>query len=60
MRYHILTVLERRRIEKYLKANNGEKDVNIRQLILGYRRTMTKLKDDLVLLDKLLAAYGKR
>ena len=58
MRRHILTSLERKRIEKYLKAD-GEKDVNIRQLVRGYRLHNARLKEDLALLEKMLAHYEK-
>lgn len=56
VRRHILTSLERKRIEKYLKAD-GEKDVNIRQLVRGYRLHVARLKEDLALLEKLLTHY---
>ena len=52
----ILTVVERQRIRKYLKAD-GKKDVNIRQLIMRSRRHMPQIKEDLEILEKLLAVY---
>jgi hypothetical protein len=52
----ILTAVEKRRIQKYLKAD-GEKDVNIRQLIMRCRRHIPQIKEDLELLERLLAAY---
>ncbi|MGB9023883.1 MAG: hypothetical protein WCC94_10685 [Candidatus Bathyarchaeia archaeon] len=50
---------ERRRIRSYLKAD-GEKEVNMRQMIMRYRRDKQRILDDLKLLDQLLAAYEKR
>jgi hypothetical protein len=52
----ILTDLERKRIKSYLKAD-GEKDVNIRQLIMRSRRHIPTIRSDLDLLEKLLATY---
>lgn len=54
----ILTEFERRKIRSYLKAD-GEKEVNIRQMIMRYRRDKQRIDDDLKLLDQLLAAYEK-
>lgn len=54
----ILTDLERKRIRRYLKAD-GEKDVNIRQLVMRYRKDKEKIRDDLALLDQLLKNYER-
>ena len=54
----LLTDIERRRIQRYLKAD-GEKDVNIRQLIMRSRRHLPQIKADLELLEKLLATYQR-
>ena len=54
----ILTDVERKRIQKYLKAD-GEKDVNIRQLAMRCRRHMPQIRADQELLEKLLAAYER-
>jgi hypothetical protein len=54
----ILTDIERKRIKSYLKAD-GEKDVNIRQLIMRSRRHVPTIKADLELLEKLLATYTR-
>ena len=53
-----LTDVERRRISRYLKAD-GEKDVNIRQLIMRTRRHLPQIEADLELLRKLIAAYER-
>ena len=62
LNYHmftrILTDVERKRIQKYLKAD-GEKDVNIRQLAMRCRRHMPQIRADLELLEKLLATYER-
>ncbi len=52
----ILTDIERKRIKSYLKAD-GEKDVNIRQLIMRSRRHLPTIQSDLELLEKLLKTY---
>jgi len=52
----ILTDVERKRIQKYLKAD-GEKDVNIRQLAMRCRRHMPQIHADIELLEKLLEVY---
>jgi hypothetical protein len=54
----ILTEFERRKIKSYLKAD-GEKDANIRQMIMRYRHDKQRILEDLKLLDQLLAAYEK-
>jgi hypothetical protein len=54
----ILTDLERKRIRRYLKAD-GEKDVNIRQLVMRHRKDKEKIRDDLALLDQLLKNYER-
>ena len=54
----ILTDVERKRIQKYLKAD-GEKDVNIRQLAMRSRRHMPQIRADLELLEKLLDVYER-
>lgn len=54
----IITDVEKRRIQKYFKAD-GEKDVNIRQLVMRSRRHLPKIRADLELLEKLLETYGK-
>jgi hypothetical protein len=55
----ILTDLERKRIRGYLKAD-GERDVNIRQLVMRYRRDKQQIANDLKLLGELLTAYEKQ
>jgi hypothetical protein len=52
----ILTKVERHRIEKYLKAD-GHKDVNIRQLVMRSRKHLPQIKEDVGLLERLLATY---
>jgi len=54
----ILTALERKRIEAYIKAD-GEKDVNIRQLALWCRRFLPQIKKDIELLERLMKTYEK-
>lgn len=52
----ILTEIERKRIKTYLKQD-GERDVNIRQLVMRSRRQLSTIKSDLELLERLVAAY---
>jgi hypothetical protein len=52
----ILTEIERKRIKNYLKQD-GERDVNIRQLVMRSRRHLSTIKQDLMLLEKLVSAY---
>ena len=54
----ILTEFECRKIRSYLKAD-GEKNVNIRQMIMRYRHDKQRILDDLKLLNQLLVAYEK-
>ena len=54
----ILTEFERRKIRGYLKTD-GEKNVNIRQMVMRYRHDKQRILDDLKLLNQLLAAYEK-
>jgi hypothetical protein len=52
----ILTELERKKIRAYLKAD-GEKDVHVRQLAFLARRSLSQIKSDLELLERLVQAY---
>jgi hypothetical protein len=52
----ILTEIERKRIKTYLKQD-GERDVNIRQLVMRSRRHLPTIKQDLDLLERLVQAY---
>ena len=54
----VLTDVEKRRIQRYLKAD-GEKDVNIRQLVARSRKHVPQIKADLELLGRLLATYER-
>jgi len=53
-----LTEVERRQSRAYIKAD-GRKNVNVRMIIMRYRRDKQRILDDLKLLDQLLAAYEK-
>jgi hypothetical protein len=55
----ILTDLERKRIKSYLKQD-GEKDVNIRQLVMRYKRDLPTIQSDMDLLERLLATYSRK
>jgi isochorismate synthase EntC len=52
----ILTDVERKRIQKYLKAD-GEKNLHVRQLVYQSRRHLARIRADLDLIEKLLSAY---
>ena len=52
----ILTDLERRRVKAYLKAD-GERDSIIRALVSRAKKHTPILKQDLELLERLLATY---
>ena len=54
----ILTDLERRRINAYLRQD-GEKEAPIRKIANRARSHMPKIKEDLELLEKLLATYER-
>jgi len=52
----ILTSLERRRIEAYLKAD-GKKDTAVRVLTTRARHHLPQIKEDLELLERLVKVY---
>jgi hypothetical protein len=52
----ILTELERKKVKTYLKAD-GERDVHVRQLVFLARRSLSQIKQDLELLERLVSAY---
>lgn len=52
----ILTDVERKHISRYLKQD-GEKQIYIRKIVYGARKNLPAIKQDLELLEKLLAAY---
>jgi hypothetical protein len=52
----ILTELERKKVKTYLKAD-GERDVHVRQLVFLARRSLSQIKQDLELLERLVQAY---
>ncbi len=53
----ILTELERRRIQSYLRRD-GEKESAIRTMATRAKQNMPSIRSDLELLEKLLQAYG--
>jgi hypothetical protein len=55
----ILTELERRRIQSYLKRD-GEKESAIRTIATRARQNMPTIRSDLELLEKLLQTYAVR
>ncbi len=59
MNTRILTALERKRIERYLKAD-GEKEQPVRMLVVRARRYQTQLRQDMELIDRLLTHYEKK
>jgi hypothetical protein len=54
----ILTDLERRRINAYLRQD-GEKEAPIRKIANRARNHLPKIKEDLELLERLLATYER-
>jgi hypothetical protein len=56
MHPRILSPLEERQIRSFLKQD-GEKTLNIRVLVSRARRQMSQIKQDVALLDRLLATY---
>jgi hypothetical protein len=54
----ILTPLERRKVQAYLKAD-GDNDVHVRQLVYGARKNLPTIRADLALLDRLLETYER-
>jgi hypothetical protein len=54
----ILTETERKHITKYLKQD-GAKEIGVRKVAYGARKHLPRIKADLNLLERLLAAYGK-
>jgi hypothetical protein len=59
MRSRILTDLERRTMERYLKAD-GEKDYLARSLARYAKRDLEQLRKDLQLIEKFYRAYVKK
>jgi hypothetical protein len=55
----ILTELERRRIQSYLK-HDGEKASAIRTIATRAKQHMPAIRSDLALLEELLQAYGAK
>ena len=55
----ILTDLERRRINSYLRQD-GEKQAPIRKIANRARNYTPRIREDLALLEKLLATYEKK
>jgi len=53
----ILTELERRRIQSYLKRD-GEKESAIRTIATRAKQHMPSIRSDLELLERLLQAYA--
>jgi hypothetical protein len=58
MHPRILSPLEEKQIRSYLKQD-GEKTLNIRVLVSRAKRQMPQIMQDITLLDRLLAAYGR-
>lgn len=54
----ILTNAERKHIAKYL-ARDGEKAIQVRKLVYGSRKHLSRIKADLALIEKLLETYSK-
>lgn len=54
----ILTPVEREKVKEYLKAD-GEKNLHVRQLVYQSRRHLPRIRADLDLIEKLLAAYER-
>ena len=55
----ILTELERRRVNRYLRQD-GKKEAAIRKIANRSRNNLPKIKEDLELLDRLLEAYSSK
>jgi hypothetical protein len=56
MHPRILSPLEERQIESYLK-HDGEKTINVRVLVFRAKKQPPQIKEDVALLDRLLAKY---
>ena len=54
----ILTPVEREKVKAYLKAD-GEKNLHVRQLVYQSHRHLPRIRADLELIEKLLAAYQR-
>jgi hypothetical protein len=59
MHPRILSPLEERQIRSYLR-HDGEKIINIRVLVSRARGQLPQIRQDVALLDKLLATYEKK
>jgi hypothetical protein len=54
----LLSSKERRQIEAYLRQD-GNKNINIRQLAFRARKYLPQIRGDMTLLEKLLSRYEK-
>jgi hypothetical protein len=54
----ILTDVERRKIKAWLEKD-GEREVAVRKIAYLSKRDLPRIKSDLVLLERFLAAYCK-
>lgn len=59
MHPRILSPLEERQIRSYLR-HDGEKTVNIRVLVSRAKKQLPQIKQDVALLERLLAVYEKK
>jgi hypothetical protein len=61
MFHRVLTAFERKRIRVYLDngRGNGDRDVNIRNLVYLIKRHLGTINEDCELLTKLLAKYER-
>jgi hypothetical protein len=59
MNLRILSHLEEKQVKAFLKED-GQKNLNLRVLVLRARRSLPEIRRELALLEKFVRAYDKR